>query len=91
MATPKDVAEWMLEKLKERGYLYQEIAVGKIKSKYGQEFTYRNRNGNLAIDKRVLKEFRKLTEKTVVWERGERRWRYRKDSDGPNKRQSKYY
>jgi hypothetical protein len=33
---------------------------------------YENENGNLAINRQVLKEFRKLTEKTVVWERGVR-------------------
>jgi hypothetical protein len=36
---------------------------------------YMNANGNPAISKQVLKEFRALTDGTLVWERGERAWR----------------
>lgn len=44
-------------------------------------------NGSLAIDKRVLREFRNLIEDTVVWVRGERYWRFRENYDEPGKRQ----
>ena len=87
MATPKDVAAWMLQALEERQYLYQEDVVYEIATEFGEEFTYLNANGNLAIDKRVLREFRKLTEATVVWERSERMWRRRMESDPPGSRQ----
>lgn len=36
--------------------------VWKIQERFGQEFIHENENGNLAIGKDVLKEFRKLTE-----------------------------
>jgi len=41
---------------------------------------YTNQNGNLAISKEVLEEFRKLD---VVWERDERCWRKRTNLDKP--------
>ena len=87
MATSKDVAAWMLQALEERQSLYQEVVVYEIAADFGEEFTYLNASGNLAIDRRVLREFRKLTEATVVWERGERLWRKRTDTDPPGVRQ----
>ena len=47
----------------------------KIEQTCGEEHVYTNKNGNFAISKDVLKEFRKLTEGKVKWERGERAWR----------------
>lgn len=87
MALAKDVAEYMLKQLKEVNYLYQEVIVYKIRDDFGDEFVYINQNGNLAIDRKVLKEFRKLTENEVIWERGERLWRKRESYDPPNRRQ----
>lgn len=46
----------------------------------GSEFLYRNASGGLSIDKRVLKEFWKLTTDAVVWERAGY-WRRRKAGD----------
>jgi len=86
--TPKDVAEWMLEELKKDKYLYQETVVYDIAEKFGDEFTYTNDNGNLAIDKKVLDAFRKISETTVIWERGTRMWRFREDYDEPGRQQS---
>lgn len=76
--TDKDVAEWMIEFMGESHWLYQEVVARKIKEAWGDDFVYRNENGNLAISKGVLREFRKLTEETLVWERGEKAWRPRK-------------
>ena len=79
--TARDVAKWMLKKLEEVKYLYQEEVVYEISEKFGEEFTYINENGNDAIDRAVLKEFRKLTSDSVIWERGERMWRFREEYD----------
>jgi hypothetical protein len=87
MNTPKEVAEWMLTELRRTKYLYQDTVVYDIANKFGNEFTYINENGNLAIDKQVLRAFRKLTENSVVWERGERLWRMREDYDPQGRRQ----
>lgn len=75
MATAKDVAEWMLAHFDTARYLYQETVVYKIKKQFGPDFVYNNANGNLAIGKDVLKEFRKLTEGKIIWERSEKAWR----------------
>ncbi len=80
-ATAEEVAKWMLGQLQAQKYLYQEEVVADIADKFGDEFTYDNQNGNPAISRAVLAEFRKLTEKTVVWERGERCWRLREQFD----------
>jgi hypothetical protein len=74
------------EFLKSEGWLYQEVIVWKIKEQFGDEFVYRNENGNLAISRPVLNEFRKLTESTATWEPGERAWRRRHSGDDPNRR-----
>jgi hypothetical protein len=85
--TPEAIAQWMFEELKREKYLYQEAVVTDIASKFGDQFTYINENGNLAIDRRVLREFRKLTETTGVWERGGRLWRLREGYDESGRRQ----
>lgn len=87
MATLGDVAEWMVKRLNEDELLYQEVVVYEIQDQFGEDFVYENENGNLAISRKVLSEFRKRTEKDVVWERGERLWRRRADYD-PEGRQA---
>ena len=71
----------MLEELKLQRYLYQDVAAYGIVERFGPEFVYHNANGNLAIDKRVLAEFRVITKDVVVWERGEKLWRFREVHD----------
>lgn len=88
MASAKEVAKFMLEQLEKEKYLYQESVVYDIDKKFGERFVYMNDNGNLAIGRDVLKEFRKLTEETVVWERGERLWRKREAYDTIGSRQA---
>ena len=82
MTTPQEVAEWMAQAVTEQGRLYQERAVRHIAEHFGEEFTYENESGNPAIAKPVLRAFRRLTEDTVVWERGDRSWHVRTDRDG---------
>ncbi len=71
----------MKGELERHGTLYQETAVYYIYRNLGKEFTYINENGNLAIGRGVLREFRRLTEPGVVWERAERCWRRRAGYD----------
>ena len=77
----------MLGEIEREGLLYQETAVYDISEKFGKEFTYENDNGNLAIASAVLTAFRKISEKVVVWERGERMWRKRESYDEPSRQQ----
>ena len=71
----------MVEQLERTRFMYQETIVYKIRSQFGKDFVYTNRNGNWAISPAVLKEFRKLTEGQVVWSRGDRCWRKRRPTD----------
>jgi hypothetical protein len=85
--TAKDVAKWMVGELTKHEMLDQQSTVYYIGEKFGQQFVYANANGNPAIDKKVLKEFRELTDDTVVWERGQRCWRKRQRHDEPGRQQ----
>jgi hypothetical protein len=85
--TARNVAEWMLRQLNDKGYIYQEDIVWEIQAQFGDEFVYENENFNLAISPNVLKEFRKITEDTVVWSRGERMWRKRDVNDDSGRQQ----
>lgn len=85
--TASAVARWMVEELERVKHLYQEDCAHKIQLNFGMEFIYENENGNWAISKAVLKEFRKLTEGRAVWERGERMWRMRQGYDRPGRQQ----
>jgi hypothetical protein len=75
MTTPLEVAQWMAEQVLTAPYVYQETIVRQILTKFGSKFTYTNANGNPAINKDILKQFRKLTDGKVVWERSDRSWR----------------
>jgi len=86
MATAKDVAQWMVEQLNLKKTLYQEDVVIRIGKEFGKEHVYNNENGNPAISKAVLKEFKKLTP-NAVWERGERCWRFKRKQDSSSRQQ----
>jgi hypothetical protein len=85
--THDDVAKWMLNELQQVKYLYQETVVYDIATKFGEGFTYYNDNGNPAIGKRTLSAFKKLTGDSVIWERGERMWRFREKHDESGRQQ----
>ena len=94
MATPKEVAHWMLAQLDEHDELLQVEAVAEIQRLFGPEFIYVGTNGEMAIDRRVLYQFRKLSEGTVVWvtEHGGAywpgaHWRKRGPGDSPSRTQ----
>jgi Family of unknown function (DUF6953) len=76
----------MVNQLEGQEWLYQDMVVREIRETFGEDFVYTNESGNLAISRPVLREFRNLTEGSVVWERSARAWRRRRDSD-PRRRQ----
>lgn len=73
-ATPKEIAEWMLQEFEKSGMLYQSDAADGIIERFGEQHTYTNENGNPAIDSKILAEFRKLTTGKAVWSRGDQCW-----------------
>ena len=84
--TAKDVAAWMLTEVQKKG-LEQQQAAWDIKRKFGKGFVYDNAHGNPAISKDVLKEFRAVSDESVVWSRTERAWRKRRKFDKPGREQ----
>jgi hypothetical protein len=93
MATPKQAAEWMLARIEEEGELRQQDAVVTIKKQFGAEFVYTDADGNPAIDRRVLYQFRKITKESVLWVARQDNylegfWRKRDRSDAPGRKQS---
>jgi hypothetical protein len=87
LVTANEVAQFMVKEVETGQYVYQEVMVYEIARQFGDEFTYYNANGNRAIGKDVLKEFRKLTKDSVVWMRGERAWRKRESHDAGGRQQ----
>jgi hypothetical protein len=83
--TPKEAAEYMVAQMGDGHWLYQEQIVYQIQRDCGTEHVYTNEAGNLAISRKVLKEFKKLTDGLLKWERGEKAWRRARPSDGPGR------
>jgi hypothetical protein len=79
--TTKDVAAWMLNQVELKERFYQQDAVWSVRKYFGERFIYLNQNHNPAISREVLKEFLRISLKTVVWNRRERYWRSRQLSD----------
>lgn len=77
MTTPKDVGRWLHETILENNSRrsYQSVMVRRIRDDFGSEFSYRNKNGNWAIDKAVLKEFNRIRDEHIVWDRSNQSWR----------------
>lgn len=86
--TALEVAEWMVQQIEQRGWLYQSQAVQEIRRQFGEQFLYPNRNGNPAIDKQVMKLFNERTKENVVWVAHRRGlWRNRRPGDKPSRAQ----
>jgi hypothetical protein len=85
--TDMKVAEWMLAQLESKKWLDQGTAVHQIGKEFGKDFVYQNADGNLAISKSVLKNFKKISEGLVIWEKGDRAWRKLRDGEIYNGRQ----
>lgn len=89
MPTAADAAAHMLEWFHALGgQLMQLDAACKLDAAFGaRTFTYFNRNGGLAINKAVLRQFRNLTGTEVVYSRSLQYWRRRQHGDPPGRRQ----
>lgn len=85
--TPEEIAQWMADRLEQQGSLDQADAVDEIAKRFGEQFTYLNDSGNPAIDRRVLRAFKKVTGDTVVWERWDFCWRKRSEGDAAGRKQ----
>jgi len=75
MPNTVDVAQFMLDNLKESNSMYQIDIVYDIENIYGNNFVYENKHGNMAIEKKVLTAFGKLKkEYNIEWDKSEKAW-----------------
>jgi hypothetical protein len=77
MANAQEVAQWLIATIRSNGSRRsaQQRLVAQIRKEFGEEWSYRNQNGNWAIDRGVLSEFGKLKDEHIVWERSDQTWR----------------
>ena len=76
-ASTNSVALWMLSVVEEHGELSQNNAYYLINKQFGSGFTTVTSSGSPSIKGSVLTAFKKISENTIVWERGEKKWRKR--------------
>ena len=81
-------AHWIMEEVNKGSRVYQDRVVRHVRQTLGEDLSYRNGNGNWALDKRINEEFRKISGDAVVWERSSQCWRLRKETDKPGRMQS---
>lgn len=86
-STTSDVAAWMLSVIEEKGELSQNNAYYLINKHFGTGFTTVTNSGSPSIKGSVLTAFKKMSEETVIWERGEKKWRKRQFYDLPGREQ----
>lgn len=82
------VATWMMDHIAGGRPLYQEHVARHVRQHVGEDLTYRNKNGNWALDKRINEAFKTLSGERVVWERSSQCWRLRRSGDKPGRMQS---
>ncbi len=75
------VAEWMVSELNRQGCLYQDDVDDRLVKTKHEDLLRENAEGSLVVGTKLLKEFRKLTEKDVVWVRTDFYWRFRVAED----------
>ncbi|MDA8384489.1 MAG: hypothetical protein M0037_15810 [Betaproteobacteria bacterium] len=79
-----EIAAWMFSQLG-TSWLRQQSVARMIRTQWGEEHVYKNKNRHWAINPDILEEFRKLTEEQVVWSRSRQAWRERRNGDGPGR------
>jgi hypothetical protein len=85
--TPADVAQWMLTVIQEQGELTQNNAYYQINKQFGTGFTTVTNSGSPSIKTSVLTAFKKISDDSVIWERGDKKWRKREFYDAPGRQQ----
>ncbi|MBC7546477.1 hypothetical protein H7171_01895 [Candidatus Saccharibacteria bacterium] len=87
-ASANSVALWMLSVVEEHGELSQNNAYYLINKQFGSGFTTVTSSGSPSIKGSVLTAFKKISENTIVWERGEKKWRKREFYDASGRDQN---
>ncbi|PLT43869.1 hypothetical protein B8V81_2300 [Paenibacillus pasadenensis] len=64
-----EIAQWMVETIRDRGMLRQEEAIEHVRGVYGEAYVFVNEAGNVSLEKEVKKAFRKLHRGRIAWDR----------------------
>jgi hypothetical protein len=81
----QETAQWMLSKLVQESCIYQDDVIDYL-VKNGAEILLReNSEGNLVLGLGVLKAFKSISEKSVVWVKSGFYWRWRVTEDEPGR------
>lgn len=67
------VAGWMLEQLDREGMIDEKLLIPEIRERFGEDFLGLE-DRNVVISQKVLKEFGRLTQGTLSWDRVHRCW-----------------
>lgn len=78
-------SQWMLKELERAGCVYQDDVVDYILKNKADALLRENSDGNLVVGLELLKEFKKITETTVVWVKSGFYWRWRVAEDEPGR------
>ncbi len=78
---PDEIALWMQDKLNQDECLYQEDVVDMLIKSNAEEHLKESSDGNQILTTKVLSEFKKLNEHTVVWVTSGKYWRFRVAED----------
>ena len=71
----------MIGKLEADGCLYQDDVVDYLVRSHNEDLLRENTDGNLVLDRPLLKSFKSLTSNDVVWVQSDFYWRYRVAED----------
>ena len=79
------VSMWMKSQLDTEGCIYQDDVVDYLVKSGSEHLLRENTDGNLVLEKKLLNEFRKLTQDEVVWVKPDKYWRHRVAEDEPGR------
>ncbi|QTR55492.1 DUF6953 family protein [Thiothrix unzii] len=80
-----EASVWMRSQLDEDGCLYQDDVVDYLVKEGAEALLRENTDGNLVLERKLLNEFRKLTQDEVVWVKPDKYWRFRVPEDEPSR------
>lgn len=76
-----EASTWMRSQLDREGCLYQDDVVDYLVKEGAEALLRENSDGNLVLERKLLNEFRKLTQDEVVWVKPDKYWRFRVPED----------
>lgn len=77
MSNATEIARSIIEEIESNGprRTYQQRVVRRVRDEFGEEWSYKNQNGNWAIHRSVLKAMAPMKDEHIVWDRSDQSWR----------------